>query len=1016
MKRVLSLVLALVLVLGMIPTFAADMTAGQHLFEHEFIAGDGMGNLNEDQLLTREQLAKLILELNGSKEEAEALTLPPSFTDSAKISAWARPYVAYAQIEGLMVGFSDGSFRPQEGVTGQQLAAVLTRALGYEFEWATVLADAADLGIEVAAVAKLTRGEAFEAMWTTVNTKPEGEATLTLGQKLGKLDPPPAPVAFAVESVTATNLKEIVVTFNKDVDVTTAEDPTSYVVTRNAATVVTTASADGNVVTLTLATQSAQQDTATVKVQNVKAADDMKALTTVTKTVSFFDVTVPQASSVQVTGPTTLVVNFSEPMATVPTFKVDNGTYFASVAFTAGSNKATLTLGVALPEGAHTVEVTGGTDYAGFAIAKTPLAFTYVKDVAAPIPTVSKSTETVVTIKFDKAVKATNINTDVTGYHTYNNTAAYKGTLAAVSPDANGYSKTYTLTFTTPIPQGNHTIYLNAAANKFEDLWGNDVATTQLTATVVTDIVKPEVVSVVAKSDKKIEVTFSEDVLQADAVLKTNYILKDASGAVVKTATYADVDNNGNFNANATITYTDKVATITMTNPLPGASYNLTVEKVKDLAFVKNTMDSKTFTFLVGDTTAPTLSKALVNTTFDKVLVYFNEPMSTEGLTSAANYQYVLDGASAAALPANSTVTIVDTKTVQITLGTALANTFGAGGNDKIVVSGNLADVSNNKLGGFYKEVAVTSDAIGLANISAVKATALNTITFVVDRELSSIDVTKFTVDGTASSVSGSTYVNASGSSTVTLTVNTANEAIGTDLSGVTTANLVNLSAGALTSTFGTTSTAFDIAKAAATQDKIAPTLVSKELTGTTTIVMTYSEAIKAASVSIYTYTVAGNTVSNVAVAGSAVTITLGTAVAVDATPSVTQALDIEDANGNKLVSSGAVTVVDKIAPTVATRTSTTLTGVVITLSEALNVTDGTDVKAAFSITDTDTSGAVTITSATYNATAKTITFVIGAGVTATDLLVTNGSLTDVAGNALAAGTIATADATDLAQ
>lgn len=69
MKRVLSLVLALVLVLGMIPTFAADMTAGQHLFEHEFIAGDGNGNLMEDQLLTREQLAKLILELNGSKKK-----------------------------------------------------------------------------------------------------------------------------------------------------------------------------------------------------------------------------------------------------------------------------------------------------------------------------------------------------------------------------------------------------------------------------------------------------------------------------------------------------------------------------------------------------------------------------------------------------------------------------------------------------------------------------------------------------------------------------------------------------------------------------------------------------------------------------------------------------------------------------------------------------------------------------------------------------------------------------------
>lgn len=1014
MKRVLSLVLALVMVLGMIPTFAAEMTGGEHLLEHGFITGkpgdDVATKLDAGAALTRQELAALIAELMGEKEIAAVFAQPADYADADKIGAWAVPFVAYAQVNGWMSGKPGNMFDPTGPVPGQQLAAVLMNALGYtvdtQAKYATVIADAAALGVAVPS-SNLTRGQAFEAMWTAVSEVKVNGEEVTLGVKLGKLDPP-APVVTDLEvvSVSATNLKEIVVTFNKAVDATTAEDSANYVVTRNAATVATTAVADGNVVVLTLATESAQQATATVKVQNVKGADDMKALTAVTKSVSFFDTTVPQAVSVEVTGPVTLVVNFSEPMKTAPTFKVDNGTYFAAVAFTAGSSKATLTLGVALPEGAHTVEVEGGADYANFVVPKTVLNFNYVKDVTAPIPTVTKATETVVTIGFNKAVKATNINTDVTVYHTYNNTAAYKGTLAAVNPDANGYSKTYTATFTTPIPQGNHTIFLNAAANKFEDLWGNDVATTQLTATIVTDVVKPTVVSVVAKNDKKIEVTFSEDVLQADAQNKLNYILKDSNGNVIKTATYADVDNNGNFNANASIVYADKVATITLTTSIPGGSYNLTIEKIKDLAFVKNTMDSATFAFLVGDTTAPQLSKALVNTTFDKILLYFNEPMSTEGLTTAANYQYVLDGATAAALPANSTVQIIDTKTVQINLGTPLAATFGVDGNDRVVVSGNLMDVSGNKLGGFYKDIVVTGDAIVLSNVSASKATALNTITFEVDRELSSIDVTKFTVDGTANSISGSTYVNGGGKAVVTLTVNTANKDIKTDLSGVTT-NLVELQAGALTSTFGTTSGAFNIAKAVATQDKIAPTLVSKETATTTTIEMTYSEQIKAGSVSIYTYQVAGNTVVSATVGGAGnnvVTITVLTPMATDATPSVTQAIDIEDMQGNKLAASGAVTVADKVAPT-ATVTATNATtndadSLVITYSEALYiggtaVADGASVAAQYT-----PAGGVTITSAVYNATAKTVTFVL-AGALDTNTITVAATLTDANGNSI---------------
>jgi Spy/CpxP family protein refolding chaperone len=66
MKRILSLVLVLALVLGSVPVaFAAEETAGEKLKAAGFVAGDQDGNLMEDQKLTREQMMVLIAQMYG---------------------------------------------------------------------------------------------------------------------------------------------------------------------------------------------------------------------------------------------------------------------------------------------------------------------------------------------------------------------------------------------------------------------------------------------------------------------------------------------------------------------------------------------------------------------------------------------------------------------------------------------------------------------------------------------------------------------------------------------------------------------------------------------------------------------------------------------------------------------------------------------------------------------------------------------------------------------------------------
>ena len=363
---------------------------------------------------------------------------------------------------------------------------------------------------------------------------------------------------------------------------------------------------------------------------------------------------------------------------------LNGGSYSVTPTLAADGKSATLTLGAPLPAGTHKLEVSGGSDFSvqgstsqGFAIAKTELSFTYEADQVAPTATIEKATETVVTLKFDKPV-AVKTSADVSVYHTLNNQASYVG--GAVTPvpasivNINGtnYADKFTVTFATPIaPGAGKTLFLNTKANAFEDLWGNDVATASYAFDLVSDTTAPSVTSVGSTgkntaAQKEITVTFSEEVVKADAENRANYILKDANGNVVKTADFAGVDANGKFVASTTISYdnTKKTATITSATALPAGGYQLTVENVKDTSFNNNKLASQTSSFSVTDTVKPTVAgTTLVGT--DVLYVDFNEAMNTDGLTTLSNYGLSTNGV---VFPATTKVELVNNKRVKITL------------------------------------------------------------------------------------------------------------------------------------------------------------------------------------------------------------------------------------------------------------------------------------------------------------------------------------------------------------
>lgn len=240
MKRVLSLVLALVMVLGTMPMAFADetvseTTAGMELQKAGFVAGDENGNLMEDTAMTRAMLAVLVAELNGVKENAKTYAIAPEFKD-VKADDWFGPYVAYAAKEGWFKGDTEGNFNPNASVSDQTMATVMLRALGYEPAWETAVSEAKAMGLPVGAAdaAMMTRGEAFATMWGVVNTPKKG-SDVALGVELGKIEPATEEVEELVAEIDESSTRAlgnalVNVDFKGSVDAAAAGEVSNYTI------------------------------------------------------------------------------------------------------------------------------------------------------------------------------------------------------------------------------------------------------------------------------------------------------------------------------------------------------------------------------------------------------------------------------------------------------------------------------------------------------------------------------------------------------------------------------------------------------------------------------------------------------------------------------------------------------------------------------------------------------------------------------------------------------------------
>ena len=148
LKRALSLVLAVVMVIGLMVVGASAVSYNDFSDREEIVNKDAVsmlttlgiiegkpdGSYAPGEGVDRAQMAKMISVALTNNEDCDTLyqNVNSGLTD---ISAdWARGYINYCYVRGIIAGRGDNTFDPSANVTGVEAAKMLLAALGYNAE------------------------------------------------------------------------------------------------------------------------------------------------------------------------------------------------------------------------------------------------------------------------------------------------------------------------------------------------------------------------------------------------------------------------------------------------------------------------------------------------------------------------------------------------------------------------------------------------------------------------------------------------------------------------------------------------------------------------------------------------------------------------------------------------------------------------------------------------------------------------------------------------------------------
>lgn len=688
--------------------------------------------------ITIQEMAKVLV-------TAQKLEIPTETNNNA--SDWAKGYVQAAINAGLV----DAKANPKANASRGQLVEVAysiylaqqkPKVVSYEVKEDGKVVEfklANNEVVKVTLETALKANTATEVKFTHNNYEYTESVTWVVT------------AATKIESVSASNYKEVTVKFDGEVEAKTAENEDNYKVT-GVTFESAKLSADKRSVTLLVAQESAnlpEQKDAKFEVNGVKNSDGSKTFKE-TVTLRAVDTQLPEVTEVVGLGTKAFKVVFSEPVqsttaSNISNYKIDGKAVSGWVKFTY-PNIAFITTDLAVGE--HTLNVQGVTDFAKFKVSPTDVKFTVAEDKTAPeVVSVKTKDLTKVEVEFNESVKSVD-----KAYHTSAGKTADKVEIK---------DNVVVLTFSTDskkLSLGENTIYLEGVRD-----YSDNSANREAKVTPVLDTERPTV------SDVKVDVEnnttiftleFSEDVNLSDIQNRDNFVLKNSKGEVVTEKGF----NSGKpvtvptFETKNGKTYKNRVV-VKSIGTLAAGKYTLDVANIRDTASIGNTMLPQTLSVDVTNTSALKLVRAWVDSTSDNddlyIDVQFNRAVAVDGNGDALEinkYGYVTGNVYRAFPTKNAPKpSLRNAETVRLTIPkkdfanwqTELAKA------DLRVV--NVADLNGNYL---------TDSTIAIGQgvqipVKSVKATALDKVKVEFNGNITSVVSSDFTFAGNIKGTAG---------------------------------------------------------------------------------------------------------------------------------------------------------------------------------------------------------------------------------------------------------------------
>lgn len=927
MKKIFGVIMILLLVMGSTQmVFANEKSGAEELFDYGFIFGAD-GDLMVNKMLTRAEASALLAEMYGKKSEAAKYKYMDVFSD-VKSNDWFANFAGYAKLNGWISGYPNGDFGPLDAVSTKQWAAMLMNVLGYPYAYDTAEEDIQALGIQVsgADVTKLTRGEAFEAMWMAVNTPRSGQSII-LGEELGKLTTPiVVPTNPYVTDAKSNGLKQLVLTSNLPLNSELASQPKNYLVESTYVHDLEVVDALYNetnlTVTLTLNKVVPQQSEVKLSLLNIKTPTGVVWVNDLYPKVDMTDLAPPTILSATHIGTRAIKVVFSEPVKStqevnnmvgdvtqtlpVSDFKFNAGVLSPRSITLVNHNQEAIIefyvdlIGTVKLETKSTIR-----DYAGFAVFDTMLDVATVKDTTAPKVVGYKNASTTgVTLIWSEDIVV--VNGSASNYYHSATPNIVDATVTSKAISGKALRLDFTKNF---LPSGKVTVIVSAGA--ISDYSGNKSASEIIQVELPVDDISPSVVSgVVPETEKKVKLTFTEGIYNknGEAQARTNYKLFDAQ----------NIDRSALIH---TVVY--NVATqsieISFTENLMG-TYRLEIGEIKD--YSGNALQIKSYVFEMKDLTPPnfnTWTARVYNsrTSNQMVKIRFDEPMAVDGKYSINDLEkYTINGKALTALDKNLLRMVLSDNNTSLEI--YYPGAIVKGGFDFVADSNNtksaaddvviarVSDVNNNYITDF--SVIVDLEEKGVMRIEQAVQVANDEIELLISDALTVVNQSDFRVESGNKIYAIASYnISYMDNRKTKLTLKLNENLMGNS-------NLVTVKAISSVSTniYGES---LDLtAPPLVLQDKVAPVLTQTSFDGvimphvvytrsTGVITLKFNEDIDPRTVYLLTFEVANYGIDSIVAVGNEVHITIAAAdrARVNVYDTLIQRFELRDLSGNGL-------------------------------------------------------------------------------------------------------------------